>query len=132
MSVLEKAFPKFAGDTFRLTFRLTNSPTSPDLDALFAPFAFSSVDTARVSNPPLSLATTIHVAMYRAALRSSPSALRAVRPTVSSGSRRLLSTASPKKGTWKGTGLRWGLAAGAVYFYNTSPIFADEVPRRFS
>ncbi|KAK4156127.1 mitochondrial intermembrane space import and assembly protein 40 [Chaetomidium leptoderma] len=67
--------------------------------------------------------------MYRTALRSTPSALRAVRPTLASGSRRLVSTApASKKGTWKGTGLRWGLAAAAVYFYNTSPIFADELP----
>lgn len=71
--------------------------------------------------------------MYRAALRSSaPSALRAVRPaTLAPGSRRLLSTApAKKKGTWKGTVVRWGLAAAAVYFYNTSPIFADELPRK--
>ena len=69
--------------------------------------------------------------MYRAALRSSPSALRAVRPTaLASGSRRLVSTApaTKKRSTWKGTGLRWGLAIAAVYFYNTSPIFADELP----
>ncbi|KXX72939.1 Mitochondrial intermembrane space import and assembly protein 40 [Madurella mycetomatis] len=70
--------------------------------------------------------------MYRAALRSSPSALRAIRPTtLTSGSRRLLSTApADKKRTWKGTGLRWGLAIAAVYFYNTSPIFADELPQQ--
>jgi hypothetical protein len=56
--------------------------------------------------------------------------LRAIRPTVASSSRRLLSTApATKKSTWKGTGLRWGLAIAAVYFYNTSPIFADELPR---
>jgi hypothetical protein len=75
-----------------------------------------------------------HLAMYRTALRSSPSALRAIRPiTLSSASRRLVSTsAAAKKGTWKGTGLRWALAIGAVYFYNTSPIFADELPRTCS
>ncbi|KAK3904505.1 hypothetical protein C8A05DRAFT_13631 [Staphylotrichum tortipilum] len=73
--------------------------------------------------------------MYRTALRSTPRALRATRPTLASGSRRLASTtpspapASKKsKGSWKGTGLRWGVAAAAVYFYNTSPIFADELP----
>jgi intermembrane space import and assembly protein 40 len=68
--------------------------------------------------------------MYRTALRTAPSALRAIRPTtLAQGSRRLASTASAtKKGTWKGTGLRWGLAIAAVYFYNTSPIFADELP----
>ena len=69
--------------------------------------------------------------MYRTALRSAPSALRAARPTLASGARRFASTSSApasKKGTWKGTGLRWGLAIAAVYFYNTSPIFADELP----
>ncbi|KAK3380652.1 hypothetical protein B0T24DRAFT_198582 [Lasiosphaeria ovina] len=68
--------------------------------------------------------------MYRTALRSSPSALRAIRPaTAASGCRRLLSTGpAAKKGTWKGTGLRWGAAIAAVYWYNTSPIFADELP----
>ncbi|KAK0620861.1 hypothetical protein B0T14DRAFT_522280 [Immersiella caudata] len=69
--------------------------------------------------------------MYRTALRSSPGALRAIRPTtLASTSRRLASTtsAAAKKGTWKSTGLRWALAIGAVYFYNTSPIFADELP----
>ncbi|KAK4142241.1 uncharacterized protein C8A04DRAFT_30201 [Dichotomopilus funicola] len=70
--------------------------------------------------------------MYRTALRTAgPSALRAARPTLASGSRRYVSTVPPpppkrKRGTWKGTFLRWGLAGGAVYFYNTSPIFADE------
>ncbi|KAK4446960.1 mitochondrial intermembrane space import and assembly protein 40 [Podospora aff. communis PSN243] len=68
--------------------------------------------------------------MYRTALRSSPGALRAIRPTtLASASRRFVSTsAAAKKGTWKGTGLRWALAIGAIYFYNTSPIFADELP----
>ncbi|KAK4246180.1 hypothetical protein C7999DRAFT_42330 [Corynascus novoguineensis] len=68
--------------------------------------------------------------MYRTALRTAPSALRAARPTLTSGCRRFASTApaTKKKGSWKGTALRWGLAAAAVYYYNTSPIFADEVP----
>ncbi|KAL2169167.1 hypothetical protein VTG60DRAFT_6407 [Thermothelomyces hinnuleus] len=67
--------------------------------------------------------------MYRSALRITPSALRAARPTLASGSRRFASTApARKKGSWKGTALRWGLAAAAVYYYNTSPLFADELP----
>ncbi|KAI9825513.1 MAG: hypothetical protein M1819_000505 [Sarea resinae] len=43
--------------------------------------------------------------------------------------RRFLSTAPPAqkaRSSWKGTALRWGLAAGAVYYYNTSSVFADE------
>ncbi|KAJ4285935.1 Oxidoreductase [Collariella sp. IMI 366227] len=70
--------------------------------------------------------------MYRSALRSTPRAVRAIRPTTltSFSARRLASTApaDKKRSTWKGTAARWGLAVAAVYFYNTSPIFADEVP----
>ncbi|TWU78487.1 Oxidoreductase [Metarhizium rileyi] len=42
--------------------------------------------------------------------------------------RRFASTATPtyKPRTWKGSVLRWGLALGAVYYYNTSSVFADE------
>ncbi|KAK1777775.1 hypothetical protein QBC45DRAFT_416056 [Copromyces sp. CBS 386.78] len=73
--------------------------------------------------------------MYRTALRPSQSALRAIRPTtaspsalVSSTARRYASTSSaPKKSTWKGAAVRWGLAVAAVYYYNTSPIFSDEL-----
>ncbi|KAF2401854.1 hypothetical protein EJ06DRAFT_508068 [Trichodelitschia bisporula] len=46
--------------------------------------------------------------------------------------RRLLSTAPTKsRGTWKGTALRWGLAGAAVYYYNTSDLFAEQ-PRHVS
>ncbi|KAL8800884.1 MAG: hypothetical protein Q9182_004858 [Xanthomendoza sp. 2 TL-2023] len=40
---------------------------------------------------------------------------------------RLLSTAPPvkKSRSWKSSTVRWGLAAGAIYYYNTSPLFAD-------
>jgi len=85
-------------------------------------FPFASVYRDTIPSP---------ATMYRTALRSAPSALRAARPTLASGARRFASTSSApasKKGTWKGTGLRWGLAIAAVYFYNTSPIFADELP----
>ncbi|KAK0621990.1 hypothetical protein B0T17DRAFT_535592 [Bombardia bombarda] len=79
-------------------------------------------------------ASTSPSKMYRTTLRSAPSALRAIRPvacnSASSSARRLLTTSSPqtKKRTWKGAAARWGLAIGAVYWYNTSPIFADELP----
>jgi len=48
-------------------------------------------------------------------------------------SRRLVSTITPpkKSGTWKGTFFRWGLAGGAVYFYNTSSIFAQSPGRKY-
>lgn len=73
--------------------------------------------------------------MYRAALRSAPGALPAIRPTtnLTSTSRRFLTTAPAKqRRTWKGTAARWGLAVAAVYWYNTSPIFADEPLRKFT
>lgn len=67
--------------------------------------------------------------MYRAALRSSSASLaRAARqPVLAGGARRMLTTApASKKPTWKGAFARWGVAIGAVYWYSTSPIFADE------
>ncbi|CAK7204690.1 Oxidoreductase [Sporothrix eucalyptigena] len=69
--------------------------------------------------------------MYRASLRSSAQLARAIRhPAVSGGARRFASTtAGSSGGTWKGSVARWGLAAGALYWYNTSPIFADEATR---
>lgn len=69
--------------------------------------------------------------MYRASLRSSAQIARAIRhPAVSGAPRRFASTAAgSNSGTWKGTVARWGVAAGALYWYNTSPIFADETAR---
>lgn len=69
--------------------------------------------------------------MYRTAARSSARLLRSAGQSATAAragsSRRFLTTApAAKSGTWKGAALRWGLAAGAVYWYSTSPIFADE------
>ncbi|KAL8382040.1 hypothetical protein RB595_006020 [Gaeumannomyces hyphopodioides] len=67
--------------------------------------------------------------MYRATLRSTARAARsaASTTTLTSTSRRYLSFGpSDKPRTWKGAAMRWGLAFGALYWYNTSPIFADE------
>lgn len=68
--------------------------------------------------------------MYRTALRSAPrgaNALKqaAVKTTVP---RRFASTSpvDKKKRSWKGSAVRWGLAVGAVYWYNTSPVFVEE------
>ncbi|ROW15196.1 hypothetical protein VPNG_02986 [Cytospora leucostoma] len=70
--------------------------------------------------------------MFRAAIRSTPRALRQT-SAISSAGRRFASTAPADKSyTWKGTVARWGLAVGALYWYNTSPIFADEVPSRLT
>ncbi|RDA84183.1 hypothetical protein CP532_3916 [Ophiocordyceps camponoti-leonardi (nom. inval.)] len=45
------------------------------------------------------------------------------------GPQRLSSTLSPanRSRTVRGSLARWALALGAVYYYNTSPVFADEV-----
>ncbi|KAM0601503.1 hypothetical protein ACHAQF_006280 [Verticillium nonalfalfae] len=66
--------------------------------------------------------------MYRHTVRSAPRAASALRQTtLRSTPRRFASTApADKPRTWKGSALRWGLAGAAVYYYNTSPVFADE------
>lgn len=71
--------------------------------------------------------------MYRASLRSSAQLARAVRhPAVSGAPRRFASTTAGSSGTWKGAAARWGIAGAALYWYNTSPIFADEAARHKS
>lgn len=40
--------------------------------------------------------------------------------------KRFASTRSSRPSSFKGTILRWGLAGAIVYYYNTSPIFADD------
>ncbi|KAF2089744.1 hypothetical protein K490DRAFT_72424 [Saccharata proteae CBS 121410] len=59
----------------------------------------------------------------RAVLRASTSSLPRA-----GASRRFLSTAPPtqKSRSWKSSAVRWGLAAGAVYYYNTSDVFAEQ------
>lgn len=68
--------------------------------------------------------TLFSPAMFRPVSRA---LLRA--PAVARGpaSRRLISTApaEPKSRSWKNTAVRLGLAAGAVYYYNTSDLFAE-------
>ncbi|RDA92672.1 hypothetical protein CP533_3716 [Ophiocordyceps camponoti-saundersi (nom. inval.)] len=66
--------------------------------------------------------------MYCAAVARSAS--RAVpRAMTRRGPQRLASTLSPanRSRTIRGSLVRWALALGAVYYYNTSPVFADEV-----
>ncbi|KAI1206018.1 uncharacterized protein F4807DRAFT_242584 [Annulohypoxylon truncatum] len=67
--------------------------------------------------------------MYRSALRSTPRVANPLRhTTLSTGGRRFASTTPPasKKRSWKSAAVRWGLAAGAVYWYSTSAVFAEE------
>jgi intermembrane space import and assembly protein 40 len=65
--------------------------------------------------------------MYKNVIRVVP---RPVLPTRSllTSSRRFLSTAPPAKQrrSWKSSAARWSVAAGIIYFYNTSDIFAEE------
>ncbi|KAG6020527.1 hypothetical protein E4U41_002821 [Claviceps citrina] len=70
--------------------------------------------------------------MYRATLRAtSRQARTGLRsPTWRSApTRRLASTAShaDRPRSWKSTALRWGLAVAAIYYYNTSHVFAEDV-----
>lgn len=71
--------------------------------------------------------------MYRTTLRSaSRPVIASLRSTARAAPRRFNSTAAPpsnKPGSWKGSAVRWGLAFGAVYYYNTSPVFADDAAR---
>ncbi|GKT85987.1 mitochondrial intermembrane space import and assembly protein 40 [Colletotrichum tofieldiae] len=70
--------------------------------------------------------------MYRSAVRSTPRALSAARQSAIRAAPRRFASTTPadKLRSWKGSALRWGLAVGAVYWYNTSPVFAEEpLPR---
>ena len=56
--------------------------------------------------------------------------LRCSLPLRPTQTRRFLSTAPPaqKSRSWKSSAVRWGLAIGVVYYYNTSNLFAEEPP----
>ncbi|KAK7420432.1 Oxidoreductase [Neonectria magnoliae] len=73
---------------------------------------------------------TARTALRAAASRPAIASLRAA--TARAAPRRFTSTAAPgaKSRSWKGSAVRWGLAFGAVYYYNTSPVFADEAISR--
>ncbi|KAI9844178.1 MAG: Oxidoreductase [Sclerophora amabilis] len=64
--------------------------------------------------------------MLRPISRSIP--WRAARPLTFPRPRRTLSTAPPSQTSrsWKNSALRWGLAFGGIYYYNTSNAFAEE------
>lgn len=63
----------------------------------------------------------------RVVVRAASSSPRAVHraPAVQ---RRLISTAPPtqKSRSWKSSLVRWGIAGAAIYYYNTSNVFAEE------
>ncbi|CAH0057590.1 unnamed protein product [Clonostachys solani] len=67
--------------------------------------------------------------MYRTALRTaSRPALRCMRLQGQTATKRFASTSTPanKPRSWKSSALRWGLAGGAIYYYTTSSLFADD------
>ncbi|KAI1332313.1 hypothetical protein F5Y16DRAFT_394387 [Xylariaceae sp. FL0255] len=66
--------------------------------------------------------------MYRAALRSAPRIASPLRQSPqATTSRRFASTVpADRKRGFKSSVVRWGLAIGAVYWYSTSSVFAEE------
>ncbi|KAI8957349.1 hypothetical protein F5Y11DRAFT_339983 [Daldinia sp. FL1419] len=73
--------------------------------------------------------------MYRPALRSAPRVANNLRASVISPTTRRFISTSPadKKRSWKSSAVRWGLAAGVVYWYSTSAVFAEEpLPKTLS
>ncbi|RYO76133.1 hypothetical protein DL766_002751 [Monosporascus sp. MC13-8B] len=71
--------------------------------------------------------------MYRSALRSSPRIANSIRQgaTLKVGGRRFASTSpADKPRSWRSSAVRWGLAIGALYYYNTSNAFAEEPESR--
>ncbi|KAI3319454.1 hypothetical protein HD806DRAFT_509030 [Xylariaceae sp. AK1471] len=66
--------------------------------------------------------------MYRIALRSTPRIATPLRQSCVAASGRRFASTSPadKRRSWKSSALRWGLAVGAVYWYSTSAVFAEE------
>ncbi|KAJ6785061.1 hypothetical protein PWT90_05244 [Aphanocladium album] len=67
--------------------------------------------------------------MYRTTLRSAsrPAVAGLRAQALRSAPRRFASTSpADKSRSWKGSALRWALAGGAVYYYSTSSVFAEE------
>ncbi|KAM3474883.1 hypothetical protein MY8738_007681 [Beauveria namnaoensis] len=67
--------------------------------------------------------------MYRAVLRSaSRPAVAGLRASALRSAPRRFASTSPadKSRSWKGSAVRWALAGGAVYYYSTSTVFAEE------
>ncbi|OAA80739.1 mitochondrial intermembrane space protein Mia40 [Akanthomyces lecanii RCEF 1005] len=67
--------------------------------------------------------------MYRSVLRSAsrPAVASLRAQALRSAPRRFASTSpADKSRSWKGSAVRWALAGGAVYYYSTSSVFAEE------
>ncbi|EER25402.1 CHCH domain containing protein [Coccidioides posadasii C735 delta SOWgp] len=66
--------------------------------------------------------------MFRSASRTVLRQTHRLRLAQRQAGRRFVSTVPPsqKSRSWKSTVARWGLAAAAVYYYNTSTVFAEQ------
>ncbi|EXJ69632.1 uncharacterized protein A1O5_07668 [Cladophialophora psammophila CBS 110553] len=60
----------------------------------------------------------------RSVAHSSFSRAPAARSTV--GKRFVSTSPANARRNWKGTALRWGIAIAGIYYYNTSPVFAEQ------
>lgn len=69
-----------------------------------------------------------HPIMFKYVVRAAPRRILPPRTVINSAGRRFLSTAPPtqKSRSWKSSAARWALAAGGIYYYNTSNVFAEE------
>lgn len=72
--------------------------------------------------------------MYRTTLRTVSRTAATPIPTLRAAPRRLAHTAVPadRHRSWKSSLARWGLAAGGVWYYTTSDVFADSPACRFA
>ncbi|KAI1267066.1 hypothetical protein F5Y18DRAFT_355451 [Xylariaceae sp. FL1019] len=65
--------------------------------------------------------------MYRAAVRSAPRLSAPLRQPLAASGRRFASTVpADRRRSWKSSFVRWGLAVGAVYWYSTAAVFAEQ------
>ncbi len=87
--------------------------------------------TPHTTNPPnhTTCFPVSRPAMFRPASRSlRRSAQASFAPARTAATKRFLSTAPPhqKSRSWKSSAARWGLAIAALYYYNTSELFAEQ------
>ena len=69
--------------------------------------------------------------MFRPALRNVRALPRFKVSSQTPSGRRFASTSTSRSGSWRGAAARWGLAGAAVYYYNTSSVFAEEPHCRY-
>lgn len=111
---LQRNFDRKLSQTCRGNYQSAGPPTSGTLSSI-------SPNGALSCRP----AYTFFATMYRSGARALPRvASRIQGPTRTT--LRFASSTTSRKGTWRGAALRWGAAFGALYWYNTSPLFQDD------